>query len=46
MPQKQLRWIGERAEGNRAFMGVLEGAYRGFLVVRPGVQWVFRRLGL
>lgn len=46
MPQKQLRWIGETAERNNAFMGILEVTYRSFLIVRPGLQWIFRKFGL
>jgi len=38
MPQKQLQWIGRTAERSRVFMAVLEGCYRGFLVVRPAMQ--------
>lgn len=38
----QLRWLGNAAR-NGAVLWVLERAYCGFLVVRPGLQWVARR---
>jgi predicted DCC family thiol-disulfide oxidoreductase YuxK len=38
----KLKWLGNAAK-NGVVLWVLERAYRGFLVVRPGMQWVARR---
>lgn len=43
VPQKQLRWLGERAR-NPSVLWMLERAYRSFLIVRPGLQRVARWL--
>jgi len=43
MPQRQLRWIGRTAERSGLFMRALEMSYRGFLIVRPSLQWLVRR---
>lgn len=37
----RLKWLGDAAR-NGVVLWVLERAYRGFLVVRPGLQWVAR----
>lgn len=42
MPQRQLSWIGRTAERNRFFMSFLEISYRGFLVIRPALQYIMR----
>lgn len=39
----RLRWLGNAAR-NGVVLWVLERVYRGFLVVRPGLQWVLRRV--
>ena len=39
----RLRWLGELAR-NRVVLFVLEGMYRGFLAVRPALQWFVRRV--
>ena len=38
-----FRWIGRMAQ-NRALSGLLEIAYRSFLVIRPTVQRIYRQL--
>lgn len=43
LPQPQLNWLGHRAR-NPAVLWVLERMYRSFLVVRPSLQWVVRKL--
>lgn len=39
---RTLGKLGERAEGSEKVMWGLEKAYVGFLVVRPGMQWIAR----
>ena len=39
----RLRWLGNAAR-NSVVLWVLERAYRGFLVVRPNLQWIARRV--
>lgn len=44
MPHKQLRWIGRTAESSGLFMRALEMSYRGFLIVRPSLQRLVKRM--
>jgi predicted DCC family thiol-disulfide oxidoreductase YuxK len=39
----QLRWLGNAAR-NGAVLWMLERLYRAFLVVRPGMQWLARKV--
>lgn len=39
----RLRWLGNAAR-NGAVLWVLERAYRGFLTVRPSLQWLARKV--
>jgi predicted DCC family thiol-disulfide oxidoreductase YuxK len=37
------RWLG-RIGSLPLMPTILEGAYRGFLLIRPGIQWIFRKI--